>query len=40
MWPLDEDEVRRAVRTVRTVRPRAEMCIKMGDGHFESQLQK
>lgn len=34
---LDEDEVRRAVRDVR---PRAEMCIKMGGGHFESQLKK
>ncbi len=34
---LDEDEVRRAVRDVR---PRAELCLKMGGGHFESQLKK
>ena len=34
---LDEDVVRRAVRDVR---PRAELCIKMGGGHFESQLKK
>ena len=34
---LDEDEVRRAVRDVRA---RAEMCIKMGGGHFEPQLKK
>ena len=34
---LDEDEVRRAVRDVR---PRAELCIQMGGGHFESQLKK
>ena len=34
---LDEDVVRMAVRDVR---PRAEMCIKMGGGHFESQLKK
>ena len=32
---LDEEEVRRAVRDVR---PRAELCIKMDSGHFESQL--
>ena len=32
---LDEDEVRRAVRDVR---PRTELCLKMGSGHFESQL--
>ena len=31
----DEDEVRRAVRNVR---PRAELCLKTGGGHFESQL--
>ena len=34
---LDEDLVRRAVRDVR---PRAELCLKMGGGHFESQLKK
>ena len=34
---LDEEEVRRAVRDVR---PRAELCLKMGGGHFESQLKK
>ena len=34
---LDEEEVRRAVRDVR---PRAELCIKMDGGHFESQLKK
>ena len=34
---LDEAEVRRAVRDVR---PRAEMCVKMGGGHFESKLKK
>ena len=34
---LDEDKVRRAVRDVR---PRAELCLKMGGGHFESQLKK
>ena len=34
---LDEDVVRRAVRDVR---PRAELCIKMDGGHFESQLKK
>ena len=33
----DKDVARRAVRDVR---PRAEMCIKMGGGHFESQLKK
>ena len=34
---LDEEEVRRAVRDVR---PRAELCIRNGGGHFESQLKK
>ena len=34
---LDAAEVRRAVTAVR---PRAELCIKMGDSHFESKLQK
>ena len=34
---LDEQEVRRAVRD--TI-PRAELCVKMGGGHFESQLKK
>ena len=34
---LDEDEV---IRACRDVRPRAELCIKMGGGHFESQLKK
>ena len=34
---LDEDVVRRVVRDIR---PRAELCIKMGGGHFESQLKK
>ena len=34
---LDEEEVRRAVRDVR---PRAELCLKMGGGHFDSQLKK
>jgi len=34
---LDEAEVRRAVRAVRL---RAEICIKMGGGHFESKLEK
>ena len=34
---LDDEDVRRAVRDVR---PRAELCIKMDGGHFESQLQK
>ena len=34
---LDEDVVRRAVRDIR---PRAELCIKMGGGHFESKLKK
>ena len=33
----DEEVVRRAVRDIR---PRAEMCIKMGGGHCESQLKK
>ena len=31
---LDEEEVRRDVR------PRAELCIKMDGGHFESELKK
>ena len=34
---LDDEVVRRAVRDVR---PRAELCLKMGGGHFESQLKK
>ena len=34
---LDPEEVRRAVRDVR---PRAELCLKMGGGHFESLLKK
>ena len=34
---LDAAEVRRAVTAVR---PRAELCIKMGGGLFESKLQK
>ena len=34
---MDEAEVRRAVRDVR---PRAEMCVKMGGGYFESKLKK
>ena len=34
---LDEAEVRKAVRDVR---PRAELCVKMGGGHFESKLMK
>ena len=34
---LDEAEVRRAVRDVR---PRAELCVKMGGGHFKSKLKK
>ena len=34
---LDEAEVRKAVRDVR---PRAELCVKMGGGHFESKLKK
>ena len=34
---LDEAEVRRAVRDVR---PRAELCVKMDGGHFDSQLKK
>ena len=37
MASLDEDEGRIAVRDVR---PRAELCLKMGGGHFESQLKK
>ena len=34
---LDEDVVRRAVRDIR---PRAELCVKMGRRHFKSQLKK
>ena len=34
---LDEAEVKRAVRDVR---PRAELWVKMGGGHFESKLKK
>ena len=34
---LDEEEVRRAIRVIR---PRAELCIKMDGGHFDSQLKK
>ena len=34
---LDPAEVRRAVRDVR---PRAELCVKMDGGHFESELKK
>ena len=34
---LDPAEVRRAVRNVR---PRAELCIKMDGGYFESNLKK
>ena len=34
---LDKEDVRRAVRDVRF---RAELCIKMGCGHFESKLKK
>ena len=34
---LDEADVRRAVRDVR---PKAELCVKMGGGYFESKLQK
>ena len=34
---LDPAEVRRAVRDVR---PRAELCVKMDGGHFESKLKK
>ena len=34
---LVEAEVRRAVRDVR---PRAELCVKMGGSHFESKLKK
>ena len=34
---LDEAEVRRAVIDVR---PRAELCVKMGGGHFKSKLKK
>ena len=26
--------------TVRDIRPRAELCIKMGSGHFKSQFKK
>ena len=34
---LDPAEVRRAVKDVR---PRAELCVKMDRGHFESKLKK
>ena len=34
---LDPAEVRRALRDVR---PRAELCVKMDGGHFESKLKK
>ena len=34
---LDDAVVRRAVRDVR---PRAELCLKIGGGQFESQLKK
>ena len=34
---IDDAEVRRAVRDIR---PRAELCIKMDGGHFDSQLKK
>ena len=34
---LDPAKVRRAVRDVR---PRAELCIKMDGGYFESKLKK
>ena len=34
---LDPAEVRRAARDVR---PRAELCVKMDGGHFESKLKK
>ena len=34
---LGEAEVRRAVGAVK---PRAELCIKIGGGHFESKLKK
>ena len=34
---LDESEVRRAARGDR---PRAELCVKMDSGHFESRLKK
>ena len=34
---VDLAEVRRAVRDVR---PRAELCVKMDGGHFESKLKK
>ena len=34
---LDESEKRRAARDVR---PRAELCVKMDSGHFESKLNK
>lgn len=33
----DKDKVRRAMRDVR---PQAELCLKMGGGHFKSQLKK
>ena len=34
---IDDAKVRRAVRDVR---PRAELCVKMDGGHFDSQLKK
>ena len=34
---LGEAEVRRAMRDVR---PRDELCVKMGGGHFESKLKE
>ena len=34
---LDESEKRRAARDVR---PRADLCVKMDSGHFESKLKK
>ena len=37
MASIDDAEVRRAVRDVR---PRAELCIKIDGGHFDSQLKK
>ena len=37
---LEEEEVRRAIRDIRDIRPRAELCINMDGSHFESQLKK
>ena len=34
------DRFKKPVTDVRDVRPRAELCLKMGGGHFESQLKK